>query len=245
MKYLTLNNLKKRKDYIEIDFECGKLVFTNAEQGRSFNRNTPEGVKELEMLRDEFNADEIKYLRQVHSSDVFCYNNQKDFNENDGDGIVTDKKNTIIGVFTADCVPVLLIDETKKVISAVHSGWRGTFNDISYNAVMKMQKKYGCQPENIKAYIGPHIKQCCYEISEELKKDFIEKKKDIPESKLFKGRNLSMEACINDSLIKAGLNESNIFSIDICTHCEQNLKLYSYRKSSGTYGRMFAFGILK
>lgn len=94
----------------------------------------------------------------------------KELIEHEGDGIVTNEKSTIIGAFTADCVPVILIDEVNNVIAAVHSGWKGTFNSISAIAVEKMISEYGSNVKNIKAYIGPHIRQCCYEVSEELKK---------------------------------------------------------------------------
>ena len=151
----------------------------------------------------------------------------------------------LVGAFTADCVPVLLVDEVKCVVGAVHSGWKGTFNDISKKAVEKMIKEYGSNVEDIRAYIGPHIRQCCYEVSEELKEKFIEKFNMIPEENLFNGRNLSMELCIESDLKTIGLKDENIYSLKLCTHCEKESKLFSYRASNGTYGRLFSFIYIK
>ena len=74
---------------------------------------------------------------------------------------------------------------------------------------------------------------------------FINKFNEIPCDKLFDGRNLSMELCIEDDLKKIGLSEQNIYSLKLCTHCEKENKLFSYRASKGAYGRLFAFVYIK
>nr|WP_206151660.1 peptidoglycan editing factor PgeF [Clostridium sp. SM-530-WT-3G] len=223
-----------------------KVIFTNAELGRSFNRNTEDGVAELNSLVCEFNSDEIIYLKQIHSDKIFRYDRKdsESIKDNEGDAIITNEKNVIIGVFTADCVPVILVDEVKGVSSAIHSGWKGTFASITYKTIKRMEKEFDCNPSHIKAYIGPHIRKCCYEVSEELKQKFIDEKTDIPESTLFSGRNLNLECCIFDDLKKAGVNDDNINVLDLCTYCSDTVKLHSYRKSNGSYGRMFSFVIL-
>ena len=86
----------------------------------------------------------------------------------DGDGIVTKEKNVAIGVFTADCVPIVLVDTKNKIIDALHSGWKGTLNNIASQGVKVMKETYGADENYIKAFIGPHNKSCCYEVSEEL-----------------------------------------------------------------------------
>lgn len=246
MNKLNLKELEVKDDFMIIDNNKFKIVFTNAEKGRSFNRNTEEGLKELELLKKEFNAEDIIYLKQVHSDKILKYTkNDMDIRNNEGDAIITDEKNVIIGVFTADCVPVILIDEEKGVIAAIHSGWRGTFESITLKTTEKMKNEFKSDKNNIKAYIGPHIRKCCYEVSEDLKKNFLEKKNEIIEEKLFNERNLNLEECIIDDLKKAGVEESNINSLDLCTYCSDEIKLHSYRKSQGAYGRMFSFIILR
>lgn len=246
MNYLNVNDFKVFKDFWVLEGEKINLVFSNAEMNRSFNRHTEEGINNLLSLKEDFNVNEVRYIRQIHSDKVFVYKgNDEEFIENEGDGIITNEKSVIVGAFTADCVPVLLVDEVKCVVGAVHSGWKGTFNDISKKAVEKMIKEYGSNVEDIRAYIGPHIRQCCYEVSEELKEKFIEKFNMIPEENLFNGRNLSMELCIESDLKTIGLKDENIYSLKLCTHCEKESKLFSYRASNGTYGRLFSFIYIK
>jgi YfiH family protein len=243
---LELKVLKKKDDFILIEDEKFQVVFTNAERERSFDRSTKEGIEELESLKEEFNADNIVYLKQIHSDKILVYKGDcEPIKDEEGDAIITQKKNVIIGVFTADCVPIILIDEENHVAAAIHSGWKGTFESITFKTIKKMKKKFGTNEKNLKAYIGAHIRKCCYEVSEELKLNFIEKKDSIDEKELFDGNNLNLEACIIDDLNKAGVSDKNINSLNLCTYCCDDIKLHSYRKSQGAYGRMFAFIILR
>lgn len=245
MNYLNISQFKVFKDFWILESEKINIVFSNATMGRSFNRHTEEGIDSLMSLKKEFNVNDVQYLRQVHSDNVFIYNkDDESFIENEGDGIVTVEKGVIIGAFTADCVPVILVDEENEVISAVHSGWKGTFNHISNKAIECMKEKFSSDINNIKVYIGPHIRQCCYEVSEELKEKFIERF-NVPKEKLFSGRNLSMELCIEEDLKSIGVKDENIYSLNLCTHCDKENKLFSYRGSNGTYGRLFSFSYIK
>ena len=245
MKVLDVKSFKEFKDFWIFEGEKINVVFSNAKMDRSFNRHTEDGVNNLLSLKDDFNVEEVQYIRQIHSDKVYVYSKgDKEFIENEGDAIVTNEKSVIIGAFTADCVPVILVDENKGVIGAVHSGWKGTFNDISKKAIEKMIVDFNCNVKNIKAYIGPHIRQCCYEVSEELKEMFVEKF-NVDSEKLFNGRNLSMELCIEEDLKLIGIKDENIYSFNLCTHCEKENKLFSYRGSNGTYGRLFSFSYIK
>lgn len=245
MKILNVNDFKKFKDFWVLEGEKVNVIFSNAKMNRSFNRHTDEGVNNLLSLKGDFAVDEVQYIKQIHSDKVLVYDKeQKDFIENEGDAIVTKEKSVIIGAFTADCVPVILVDESTSTIAAIHSGWKGTFNDITKNAAEKMINEFNCDVSNIKAYIGPHIRQCCYEVSEDLKEKFINKF-NVPSEKLFKGRNLSMELCIEEDLKSLGIKDENIYSFALCTHCEKENKLFSYRRSNGIYGRLFSFSYIK
>lgn len=246
MNKLELKSLCKEKDFLLINNEKFRVVFTNAEGGRSFNRSTAEGVDEINTLKEEFNVEDVIYLKQIHSDTVLKYSKDSpNIRDEEGDAIITNEKNTIIGVFTADCVPIILVDEKAGAIAAIHSGWRGTFESITLKTIKKMINEFNTEVENIKAYIGPHIRKCCYEVSEDLKKDFLSKKRTIKKEELFNGNNLNLEACIIDDLKKAGIIEDNINSINLCTYCSEEIKLHSYRKSQGSYGRMFSFVMLR
>ena len=243
MKKLNLNDIKINNDFLRINIENINLCFSTAEKNRSFNRNIDLGVENLKSIVEEFRLSDIQYLKQVHSDTVYTYN-EYDLKEKEGDALITNVKDVAIGVFTADCVPIIIVDNKNKVIGAIHSGWKGTFKSIVLKTLDKMKEEFNIDISSTKVFIGPHIRQCCYEVSEDLKNDFLNKTK-IEEKKLFKKRNLSLEECILKDVRDFGILEENIYSIDLCTHCEEKLKLYSYRKSVGTYGRLFSFAFIK
>jgi YfiH family protein len=243
---LDFKLLKKKDDFIIINHEKYQIIFTNAEKERSFNRNTEEGIDEINSLKKEFHINEVIYLKQIHSDKILIHRcNDKSIKDEEGDAIITNEKNVIIGVFTADCVPIILIDEEKEVIATIHSGWRGTFESITLKTIEKMKHEFNTNAMNVKAYIGPHIRKCCYEVSEELKLKFLEKKNTISEEELFNEKNLNLESCIIDDLKNAGVQEYNINSLNLCTYCSDDIKLHSYRKSEGSYGRMFSFIMIR
>jgi YfiH family protein len=238
--------IERFKDYLVYDSPKYKVVFSTAEDGKNFNRHTEDGQKTLEGLKDEFNVDDVLYLRQVHSDRVVIDNNidRDKLLETEADSIITTKRNVATGVFTADCVPIILIDQKKMVCSAIHSGWKGTFNSITKKTIKSLKQNYGSDAKDIKVFIGAHIRKCCYEVSEELKEKFC-LEKSIERDTLFNGRNLNLEACILQDLLEEGISEDNIISLNYCTNCSNEIKLHSYRNSNGDYGRLFSFIILK
>ncbi|MDQ0460887.1 YfiH family protein [Clostridium sardiniense] len=244
MNRIHKENFKIKKDFLLLENNKSSVIFSTAEDERSFNRNTDEGIDAINSIKEDFNVDKVIYLNQIHSDIVLNYNDEIDFIENEGDGIITNKRNIAIGVFTADCVPVIIVNEVDGVIGAVHSGWKGTFNSITKKALQRMVDLYSVNHKNTKIYIGAHIRKCCYEVSEELKEKFI-KEKNIKEDILFDGRNLSLKECIIKDVIDSGILEENIYDFDSCTYCEDKVKLHSYRKSNGSYGRLFSFVLLK
>lgn len=216
------------------------IGFSTAENDLNFNKFMAEGIESLNNLKKWFKVNDVVFLNQVHGVEVCCYDGNREVIDNDGDGLITDKKNSIIGVFTADCVPIIIIDEVTGAMAALHSGWKGTLNNIVLQGVSKMISTYGCKPENLKAFIGPHNKECCYEVSEELIEKFKESY-NFRNEKINEGRNLNLQKCVEIELIKAGLLRENIIAVNLCTYCSDEIKLYSYRKKEEAKGRLFSF----
>lgn len=79
------------------------------------------------------------------------------------DGLVTNTPGLALAAFTADCTPILLCDPIAGAAAAVHAGWRGTAAGIVAVAVAEMSARYGCDPANIRAAVGPRIGKCCFE----------------------------------------------------------------------------------
>ena len=93
-----------------------------------------------------------------------------------GDALVTNRTNTPIAILTADCAPILIHDQGKKMIAAIHAGWKGAFKEIVKNVTKFMIKK-GCSPKNMTAVIGPCISLKNYEVKQDFIKKFIKKDK--------------------------------------------------------------------
>ncbi|MDE1156567.1 MAG: polyphenol oxidase family protein [Acidobacteriaceae bacterium] len=89
-----------------------------------------------------------------------------------GDAMVTRQKGLLLGVQTADCVPVLIADTKKRVVAAFHAGWRGTLARIVERGVGTMRLQFGSRPQDLVAAIGPSIGSCCYSVGEEVKFEF-------------------------------------------------------------------------
>lgn len=220
------------------------VVFSTSKGNLNFNKNIDEGIINLKKLEQFFEVDKVIFLNQVHGTRVHTFDNSENIINIDGDGLITNEKNCAIGVFTADCVPVILVDESKQVVAALHSGWKGTLNNIVREGFISMSEKYGCEAKDIKAIIGPHNKVCCYEVSEELINTF--KGNEIfKDHEINVERKLNLQKCIELELVNLGIMEDNIQSLNLCTACSKDVKLYSYRNPEQTNGRLFSFVFIK
>lgn len=142
-------------------------------------------IDEIEIIRnkkaitDYFKAEDILILNQVHGIDIIDADNNSIIIP-EADGSVTTRKNLVLAVQTADCVPVLLASGDGKIIGAAHVGWKGAINDIIHNIVNKM---IGKGAKNLAALIGPAIAQGSYEVDAEYYKAFLDK--DINNKQFF------------------------------------------------------------
>lgn len=235
-----VNVLIDKYEFLKFSQGDAEIYFSTAKGNLNFNKNTIEGTENIKKLKEWLNIKQIGYLNQIHSDLVYIHDGEM----HDGDAIITNEKQAGIGVFTADCVPVIIYDKKKKVAAAIHSGWRGTIQNISVKAVEKMIKQYDTAIEDLIVYIGPHNMQCCYEVSEELAFQFknLELYKN---SDIIKGRNLSLQNCIIEQLNSLGVRHHQIKTLDICTFCNEKYNLHSYRKHKEKSGRMFSFICIK
>jgi len=162
------------------------------------------------------------------------------------DGYVTDKKGIVLGIKTADCVPILFEAEKGDeiiAIGAVHAGWRGTVADIAGKCVERLCDEFGAEKCNIRAAIGPCIHSCCYEVGIDVYDEIrdglggdIARKHVIPS--LEQGKYMCDLAGINRELIaRRGVKIENIDIINECTCCNPQ-KFFSHRYSSGHRGTM-------
>jgi len=207
-------------------------------------------------------------IRQIHSS-VLVHCAATDVTRGNpcrGDGLMTDQPGILLGVQTADCIPVLVADRKRRAVAAFHAGWRGTVKRIVETGVGRMRIEFGSRPEDLVAAIGPGIGVCCYAVGEDLLSEF--------ESQFSYGRELFREVYSADEvrtrypmlfltqrapghspigpsthlnlveanrrqLLDAGLKPGSIRIVGGCTNCHTDL-FFSHRASQGRAGRMMS-----
>lgn len=163
----------------------------------------------------------------------------------DVDGLVTDVPGICLVTFYADCVPLFFVDPVKKVIGLSHSGWRGTVAKIGKETIRKMREVYGCDPGDILAAVGPSICQDCYEVSEEVIRQFQEHFSEKDRASLFyKKENgkyqLDLWRANELIFLESGIKTEHIAVTNICTHCNSDV-LYSHRTMGDQRGNLAAF----
>jgi YfiH family protein len=182
------------------------------------------------------------FLDQIHSDIIHAVAELPDKNWK-GDALLTDRPGFLLTVRTADCLPVLLVDKKKKVVAALHCGWRGTKKKLAEKAVKAMSALYKCERSSLLAALGPCIEQDCYEVGEEVRESFKDAgiRDDFFLSSAAKKGSyyFDLKQANRYQLLKAGLKPENIFSVDLCTYCEESL--FSYRRDGFKAGRMVNF----
>jgi YfiH family protein len=159
-----------------------------------------------------------------------------------GDGLLTDEDGLYLGILTADCVPLLLLDPMRSVVGAVHAGWRGTVRGIAGKAVGEMRHAFGSKVEDVLVAIGPSIGSCCYIVGQEVARAFLE---IDPATRRFldpagPGRwKLNLAGINRHQLINAGIEEGNVFQCSLCTGCRKDL-FFSVRAEGEPTGRQIA-----
>lgn len=155
----------------------------------------------------------------------------------DCDALVTDRENVIVTILTADCVPILLYDPVKRVVAAVHAGWKGTEGEIVVKTIDAMKRRFGTDPSDILAGVAPAIGKCCYEVGEDVASHFSAYPDAIDRHGEKSMLDLSM---INKGqMIAAGILEEHIEMSGICTACEVET-FFSYRREQGCSGRFMS-----
>lgn len=169
----------------------------------------------------------------------------------EADGLITGEPGVILGVQTADCVPLLLADTRTRCVAALHAGWRGTLAQIAVAGIRVMRSEFGSRPEDLIAAIGPAIGPCCFAVAADVHTAFL---REFPEAaELFTERQMANAApqlhldlweANRRQLVHAGLRPSAISAAAECTACARTgdgqRKYFSHRAEQGRTGRMMA-----
>ena len=204
-------------------------------------------------------------LRQIHSDLIFCVSRQPQ-KLLAGDGLITNTPGILLGIQTADCLPVMLVDTRRRAVGVFHAGWRGTVRRIVEKGVGEMRGCFGTRPGDIKATIGPGIHGCCYQVGEEVRVNFesqfayaADLFREVKESDPVREKYpllfltarapghgelppnifLDLVEANRRQLMDAGVLSKNISASPLCTSCRTDL-LFSHRAEKGVTGRMMA-----
>ena len=195
-----------------------KNIYKSLNCGSGSNDNKLNVKKNLEIVRKKIstNAKSIFLLKQVHSNKfIFIdekYNNKK---KPLADAVITNQRNLPIAVLTADCSPILIYDKKKKIVAAIHAGWKGAYKGIIDNVIKFMIKK-GCKTNHMVAVIGPSISLKNYEVQIDFKQRFINQRKKnscffkIDKKKLY----FNLAGYIQSSLKNNKIKDIDILKID-------------------------------
>jgi YfiH family protein len=206
-------------------------------------------------------------LRQIHSSILHLTAGDSARDRTcKGDGLMTNHPGLLLGILTADCIPVLVADRKRRAVAAFHAGWRGTVKRIVETGVGRMRLEFGSRPEDLIAAIGPGIGPCCYSVSEEVlsgfdsqfayaRELFCEVYDSDPvrmkypmlfltqrapgHSSIGPSLHLNLIEANRRQLLAAGLKPRSIKIVGGCTNCQPEL-FFSHRASQGHAGRMLS-----
>lgn len=216
-----------------------------------------DGIRENRLLLADavgYEAERVVMARQVHSDHVAVVGEEdagrgafdRDSRLPATDALVTACQGICLAVLSADCVPVLLYDPVKKVIAAIHAGWRGTAARIVCRAVEVMRDRFGCEPADLLAGIAPSIGKCCFEVDEPVADVFrgiFPADSGIVSADSRPGKyRVDLWEANRHELIASGLLPSRIEVAGMCTVCHPD-RFFSYRREKERAGR-FAAGIM-
>jgi YfiH family protein len=203
--------------------------------------------------------------RQIHS-DIVHYVSEAPSHSVAGDGLITRTPGILLAVLTADCLPIIVVDTRQRAVGVFHAGWRGTLKRIVEKGIGEMRRQFGSRPTDLKAAVGPGIRDCCYQVGAEVKQAF--------EARFSYGHSLFRETKESDEvrqkypllfmsarapghsdlptkifldlaeanrrqLIDVGVPAKNVSDLEQCTSCRRDL-FFSHRAEKGTTGRMMA-----
>lgn len=255
IEYLQFRKLLEYEDTINHAYSLGNdrnYRTAKANREKLDAKTYEKAIKDYEELCNSIGAKKEHLVKpnQNHTKEVKAVEqkiniNEPDFNlENydNTDGLITNRKNLLLGTTNADCILLLFFDPIKKVIANIHSGWKGTVQRISIETVKKMKSEYNCNPKDIICCICPNIRKCHFEVDKEVNEIFKQQFQDIEDiqniiQEIEPNKKWKIDTVrINQILLqKEGLKLENIIDSKICNVCNSNL-MHSYRIEKQGYG---------
>lgn len=238
------------------------LGFTKQDLRQAVERNRQAFLRRVGAVRGK-KLWPLVTVRQIHSDLIHCVSRLPK-QVLAGDGLITATPELLVGIQTADCLPIILVDPKQRAVGAFHAGWRGTLKRIVEKGVGEMRRHFGTEAIDLRAAIGPGIRGCCYEVGQEVREKFesqfgyaadlfreVKESDQVREkypllfltarapghSELPTKLYLDLVEANRRQLIDAGVVAKNIRASRLCTACHAKT-LFSYRADKGVTGRM-------
>ncbi len=208
------------------NFKSLNCSISNGDNKKIVFKNRLIAMKNLDLDKKK-----LILINQTHSTKVIRINKTNLNKSLKADGMITSLNNIVLGVLTADCAPIFIYDNSNKFVCSLHSGWKGTLNNISKKAV-KLFEKYNVKRDKLIAIIGPCLCMSSYEVNKDFEKKFINK--NVKYSQFFKNKNnfksyFNLRGLINYQLSESGIKK--IYNINRDTYSNKNL-FFSHRRSA-------------
>jgi len=208
------------------EFKSLNCSTSNGDYKKTVLKNKLIAIKNLNLSKKK-----LILIKQTHSSKIIRLN-KDNFNQNlEADGIITSLKNIVLGILTADCAPIIIYDDNNKFVCNLHSGWKGSLNNISEKAI-KLFDKYQIKRKNLTAIVGPCLGVKNFEVDIDFQRKFINKNKKYKKFFQYKNKKkfyFNLRALINYQLSELGLKK--IYNINRDTYSNDNL-FFSHRRAT-------------
>jgi hypothetical protein len=261
MKFIT-SNILAQYDSITHAF-LTRIGGVSSGSFSSLNFNNNEGENHLNIDRNRaivgkflgFNPDSLITTNQVHRDNILIIDSPPevfqdqftDAKKASADAILTNQKGVVIGILTADCLPIILVDPVKRVAGIVHAGWRGTAKGICQNAIKSLSDNFESKPEDILAALGPSIGPCCYEVGIDVVDHLASMASRTNEILLEVEKDrwkLDLRKANLNQLVECKVAKKSISVSDLCTSCNTDL-FFSHRKEGNRTGRQLNLVLIK
>lgn len=210
-----------------------KSPYASLDAGNGDTENESRVIENRNRILKISGGERLIPIHQVHGRKAVVYRGETGFTGSfaDADALITDRPGAVLMIRTADCQPVLIYDPQKKVVAAIHSGWRGSVQNIIASTIEAMTAVFASSPADLYAGIGPSLGPCCAE--------FVNYREELPESffSCKTGKNhFDFWEISRRQLLEKGVPDKNIRISGLCTRCNQDL-FFSYRRDKIT-GRL-------
>ncbi len=199
--------------------------------------------RNFQIIGSAFHVPQFIWMRQVHGDRVLVVDGKgtEKLEPPQADAVITREGGLGLCIKTADCAPILMMDPRKRVIGAVHAGWRGTSLRIAAKTVEMFQSAFSSKPSDLIAAIGPCIGACCYEVDRVVYDAMPQADREVGFRIKEDGKwMLDLAAANRAHLLEAGLFPGRISTATVCTACREDL-FFSHRREGGPTGRQLNF----